>query len=215
MLYEMKRGGLLCLTLVVACTARNPAYQPGASRADAEGEMVLPVDAAAASPPTLNPDLSPAAPDLAPDLLARDAGPPTGLTGFYFADDTLTTLRFQRLDPNLDFAWATDPPDPRLPFLGFSVRWTGKLRTLYSESYTFTIHSSDGARMWIDGNLFIDDWKLRAPEQESIKSITLTAGSHALEVEYLHDTGWSVCRLSWESARQKKAVVPTEYLSPN
>jgi hypothetical protein len=225
----MKRGGWIFVTLVVACTARNPAYQVGAGSSHADGEaeepdastiITPPADAIAAdaaapkdaqpSPadasPTLNPDLPPAAPP--------DAGPSTGLTGFYFNDNTLTALKFQRLDPVVDFAWANDPPDPGITFLGFSVRWTGKIRTLYTERYTFTVHSGDGARLWIDGDLLIDDWKNRAPE-DSVDSVDLGSGLHDIKLEYLHNTGWSVVRLLWESRSQSKGVVPTQYLTPN
>jgi PA14 domain len=265
----VKTAAWLLLTLVVACTARNPAYRDDELvRPGADAEMpgpppdaappllpdaatpepdAPPPDAAPPSPdaapedtappadaapadaaPTLNPDLAPldlaadmappppdlAPPDLAADL-AHDAGPSTGLTGFYFKDNTLTTLAFQRVDPLIDFSWGNDPPDPSIPFLGFSVRWTGNIHTLYAEMYTFSVHSGDGCRLWIDGSLLIDNWKNQAPTDVYAMPVALTSGWHAIKLEYLHNTGWSAVRILWESPSQKPGVVPSEFLLPN
>jgi mannan endo-1,4-beta-mannosidase len=226
----MVGGRLVLLALLAACTGPNPAFRPDfAPDADAPTlppDAAHPVDAPAddaaaadAAPPadvplSLNPDLPPPPPDLANDLSPADTNPATGLTGFYFADNMLGSLVFQRVDPILDFAWANDPPDPRMPFLGFSVRWTGRLRALYTETYTFTIHSGDGARLWIDGVIVIDNWRNQAPSDVA-QSTPITSGIHDLKLEYLHNTGWSVVRLFWESAHQAKAVVPSEFLLPN
>jgi hypothetical protein len=239
----MKRGAVLSVVaLVLACTARNPAFReprPAAIEEDAQAPAVpadaalpppadaaapdfLPADAAApeATPPdAAGPDLAAdAGPADAPRDTAPDAGadlsPVHGLTGRYFDGHQFNTLKFTRTDPVLDFAWANDPPDPSLPFEGFTVRWTGQLRTLYSETYTFTVHSSDGSRVWIDGKLVIDDWRLHAPEDYS-GQLALTGNQlHDIKVEYLHSTGWAVVRIFWESPSQKRGVIPTDALFP-
>jgi hypothetical protein len=225
MLYEMKRGPsamgwprLICLTALVACTRTNPAYQRGGASGQADAqEGVLAMDAARpatdampllADAPALELDVPP------PDLLPPDAAATTGLTGVYFNGAELDTMKFQRLDRNIDFAWANDPPDPVLDFSGFSVRWTGKIRPLYSETYTFTVHSSDGSRLWIDGVPVIQDWRNHAPEDYT-GSIALTGNQlHDIELEYKHATGWAVVRLSWESLTQSKGVVPSTAFQP-
>jgi len=245
----VKTTAWLLLTLVVGCTARNPAYRddevvrPGADAdepappdaapplapdaavpepdappllPDAGPEdTALPADEAPADARALNPDLAPL--DLAADMAPRppDAGPATGLTGFYFKDNTLKTLAFQRVDPLIDFSWGNDPPDPGIPFLGFSIRWTGNLRTLYAEMYTFSVHSGDGCRLWIDGSLLIDNWRDQAPTDVYATPVALASGWHAVKLEYLHDTGWSAVRILWESPSQKRGVVPGESLLPN
>jgi len=254
------RAAWLFLTLVVACTARNPAFRddelvrPGP---DAEApapdtapplapdaampapdapplapdapplapdaapeDAALPADAAPDAP-ALNPDLPPPAPDLAADRappspdVGPDATPATGLTGFYFKDNRLTTLAFQRVDPIIDFSWGNDPPDPSIPFLGFTVRWTGKVHTLYAETYTFSVHSGDGCRLWIDGHLLIDNWRNQAPTEVFGQPTAFTSGWHEVKLEYLHNTGWSSVLLLWESPTQKRGVVQSEYLLPD
>ena len=208
--------GLCCLTLLVACSARNPAFRANETSADADAitapDATAAVDEAITAPDANAPDSAlPTPADAAP--LPPDTAPPAGLTGVYFGDNTLTTVKFQRIDPVVDFAWGNDPPDPTIPFAGFSVRWTGKLQTLYSESYTLSVHSGDGCRLWIDGTLWIDNWKNQAPTEVG-KTAAITAGWHTIKLEYLHNTGWAVVRIFWESPSQKRGVVPSTYLLP-
>jgi hypothetical protein len=40
----------------------------------------------------------------------------------------------------------------------YSARWTGQIEPRFSEEYCFHTYSNDGARLWIDGQLVIDDW---------------------------------------------------------
>jgi hypothetical protein len=218
------------LVLMVACTAENPAYvtvrdaeiaadpvtpdaalprlpaDSGASQAAPDTALpLLPADSGAsqAAPDTAAPSL-----DVAPDAAV------TGLMGDYFDGNAFNSRVFSRADQIVDFAWANDPPDPRLTFSGFTVRWTGYLRPLYSETYTFTVHSGDGSRLWLDGTPVIDDWRLHAPEDHT-GTIKLVANrSYAVRIEYLHETGWSVMRLLWASPSQKAGVVPTTALLP-
>lgn len=216
--------------VLAACTAQNPAFVAGARDAgeDLIEDAAAPADHAPAdtatagdndaSAPDVRPDpLAPdvaAAPDLAPADAAADAGM-SGLQGEYFDGNAFNTLQLTRVDSVVDFAWANTSPDPRLTFTGFTVRWTGRLRAKYSETYTFTIHSGDGARFWLNDTLVIDDWKLQAPEDHS-GTIKLTAGQlYDLKLEYLHETGYSVVRLDWQSASQAKVVVPSSALLPD
>jgi hypothetical protein len=171
---------------------------------------VLPVDAPsvfAVDAPTNNPPVDAKAP--APDAAS------TGLEGAYYDGDAFDSLKLMRVDPTVDFAWNNVAPDPELTFTGFTVRWTGKLRPLYSETYTFTIHSGDGARLWVNGTLVIDDWKLQAPQDES-GTIKLTANQlYDIKIEYMHQTGYSVVRLLWQSPSQARVVVPSANLLPH
>ena len=72
--------------------------------------------------------------------------------GQYFDGSNFESLKFMRVDPTVDFAWADAPPDPSLTFSGFTVRWTGFLRPPVSDNYTFTVHSGDGCRLRIGGS---------------------------------------------------------------
>lgn len=45
-----------------------------------------------------------------------------------------------------------------------SVRWVGEIQAKYSEAYHLRTDSDDGARLWGDGDLIIDDSAAHAPE---------------------------------------------------
>ena len=62
-----------------------------------------------------------------------------------------------RNDPAIDFNWGTGSPSDRIRPNDFSVRWT---RTVYMDAdrYRFNARMDDGMRVFLDGNLIIDDW---------------------------------------------------------
>ena len=49
-----------------------------------------------------------------------------------------------RIDPTINFTWATGTPDPVVNVDQFSARWVGVVEAQYSEPYIFTTNSDDG-----------------------------------------------------------------------
>jgi hypothetical protein len=39
-----------------------------------------------------------------------------------------------------------------------TIRWSGKVRPDFSETYTFFVNAMTGARLWIDRSLVLDTW---------------------------------------------------------
>jgi len=72
-----------------------------------------------------------------------------GLSAEYFDDVGLTSLRLTRVDPVVDFDWGTGSPAAALQPDTFSVRWSGTVTSLNSESHTFSVRSDDGVRLWV------------------------------------------------------------------
>ncbi|MBI4583726.1 MAG: hypothetical protein HY717_06860 [Planctomycetes bacterium] len=90
----------------------------------------------------------------------------------------------------------------------FSARWTGRLEPSHSEEYTFYTLSNDGARLWVDGKLIIDDWSEHS-EKESAGKIALAAGKKVpVKLEYFYNGGEAAMKLLWSSRSQPKEVVP-------
>ena len=89
------------------------------------------------------------------------------LVGIYFDNSDLTNPKFSRLDDCVDFAWGTGSPDPRIEPDTFSVRWTGYLEPRFSETYTFHTNSDDGVRLWVNGQLLIDNWTIHPPTENT------------------------------------------------
>ena len=58
----------------------------------------------------------------------------------------------------LDFDWSVVGPDPSIGQSFFSVNWTGGILPQFTENYTFYILVCDGARLWVNGQLLIEQW---------------------------------------------------------
>ena len=136
-----------------------------------------------------------------------------GLRADYFETSDLSSRRFTRLDNEIDFNWGTGAPDSRLGRDSFSVRWRGQLEPLYDETYTFYTFSDEGVRLWVNGELLINNWTNHFATEDSA-TITLRANERVdLQVEYYDRLGAAVMKLLWSSPSQPKEIVPAERLS--
>jgi hypothetical protein len=233
---------LLAAALLAGCQAPNPAYRfsrrdaPAAPLPDGPGTERGPDTAPGTGPDgprSPGEDAAPAPGDVSSataDTTAvpsPDAGQPppadapgaavNGLAAEYFLDIDLTMPSFSRFDDKIDFAWAYLPPDSRTQMSPFSVRWTGFLVPLFTESYSFSMHSSDGTRVTVDGTAVIKDWTQHGTiDVQGTSTVVLTANQpHRIVVEYFFETGWSVVRLSWKSLSQPSQVIPPDrYFRP-
>lgn len=108
-------------------------------------------------------------------------------------------------DPIINFDWQGDAPTAGINNDNFSVRWT---RTQYfpAGKYTFKTTSDDGVRLYVDGQLLIDEWHDMA-ETDHTATITLAAGNHDIKVEYYDNLYAAVMKLDWTF--EPTAVVPT------
>lgn len=121
-----------------------------------------------------------------------------GLKGEYFNNKDLSgEPKFVKTDANVDFDWGGRGPQG-MPNDNFSVRWTGKLGPIPSTGdYNLQINVDDGARLWIDGQLVIDNWK---PTDNGIfeKKIHFEQGStHDVKIEYYEEGGQAKVKFGW------------------
>jgi len=56
--------------------------------------------------------------------------------------------------------------------------------------------SDDGARLYIDGQLVINDWNDHASRTDTITKY-LSAGTHNIKMEYYEAYGGAIAKLSW------------------
>ncbi len=85
----------------------------------------------------------------------------------------------------LDFRWDGVPPAEGVAAFGFSTRWSRYLATTEGE-YPLAVEAIGGVRVWVNGKLEIAAWD--APSDVLIrheKVISLTAGLHRIDVEYV------------------------------
>jgi hypothetical protein len=140
----------------------------------------------------------------------------TGLMGEYYDNLDFTGFKFSRVDPVINFTWDKASPEPSVEKDIFSIRWTGQIVPLYSETYTFNTNTNDGVRLWINDKLIIDQWKVFYDgDAEYSGTIDLTAGKkYSIKLEYFEDINAATAKLLWSSKSQSKEIVPQSQLYP-
>ena len=134
-----------------------------------------------------------------------------GLLAEYF--DDFDDPRVTRVDPNVDFDWATAAPAPKIPRTYFSARWTGEISVSAAESITFETNSDDGVRLLIDDKPVIDNWTGHFATVDK-GSVALTPGWHRLRLEYFQLDLGAALQLYWSSPTVARAIVPRPALRP-
>lgn len=123
---------------------------------------------------------------------------------------------FTRVDRQVNFDWGQGSPDSRLQSDYFAVRWTGKVKPLYSENYTFSTTAANGVRLWVNGLKVIDTWAAHPVETDSSAPISLNAGQlYSIQMEFHTDTGVAVAKLGWSSPSQASQIIPQSQLYSN
>ncbi|MCX6344612.1 MAG: PA14 domain-containing protein [Armatimonadetes bacterium] len=141
-----------------------------------------------------------------------DTGESRGLRAQYFDNIDFTAQKLVRSDANIDFNWGTGSPNASIGVDTFSVRWTGKIRPKYSETYTFYTTSDDGVRLWINGQLIIDNWTNHTATVDS-GTISLVAGrKYDIKLDYYDNLTTAQIKLEWASASQIRETVPASHL---
>ncbi len=120
-----------------------------------------------------------------------------------------------RVDPTIDFDLGTGSPAAgTVPVDFYSVRWTGQVKAVYSETYTFYTNADDGIRLWVNGVQLVNNWADQAPTEKS-GAIALVAGQkYDIVVEYYEKDGGALTQLKWSSASTPKTIVPQTQLYP-
>lgn len=85
-----------------------------------------------------------------------------GLRGEYFDNIDFTNLKFTRTDAQVNFDFDRSSPLPRfVSNESFSVRWLGQIQAATTGLHTFHLTADDGVRLWVRGQLIIDQWQDR------------------------------------------------------
>lgn len=117
----------------------------------------------------------------------------------------------KRVDKTINFE-STQDNWPGTEFKDFFfIRWTGTIRIPTDGQYTLFLDSDDGSRLFIDGKQVVDNGGAHGME-EVAGNIELTAGDHALKVEFFEKDIDAGCKFSWRSDKLAKQIVPAEVL---
>jgi hypothetical protein len=148
------------------------------------------------------------------------AGNGTGLTGAYYANHTSASPftgepALVETNATINFDWGASGPDAAVGATNFTVRWTGLLQPQYDETYTFYTAAGDDFRLYLNGQLLIDDWVDQTNVGIHSNSLVLVAQQfYNVELDYYQHTNAAAVSLSWSSPSTPLAIVPESQLYP-
>ncbi|HWH68077.1 MAG TPA: PA14 domain-containing protein, partial [Candidatus Sulfotelmatobacter sp.] len=160
-------------------------------------------------------------------LIVAPLGTGVGLTADYYNVPAFSTAApanpfagnpaLSRVDPTVDFDWGTTG-SPDLSYVTadyFTARWHGQVQPFYSQVHTFYTRTDDGVRLWVNGQLLVNQWVAQAPTEHS-GTIALNAGNkYDLVMEYYEKASGAVAQLSWSTPSLPKAIISTTQLYTN
>jgi hypothetical protein len=130
-------------------------------------------------------------------------------------------------------SWGSPNPNGTRPAglgtdLYWSSRWTGEVLAQYSQVYTFSLETNFAGRLFVGGQLVVNNWPPAAVASSSSDTtgtptatrvtgtIDLVAGKrYPIVVEHYNNAGTSRCYLRWQSANQAEEYIPATRLFPN
>lgn len=128
----------------------------------------------------------------------------SGLQAEYFNNITLKgEPALTRADHNIDFRWTLFSPDQeKINYDFYSARWMGKLVAPQSGTIDIGIKGDDGYRLYINGELIIDNWRKQS-FNEVTQPYTFEKGkAYDLKVEFYETTGNVWFKLLWNAGLQ-------------
>ena len=101
-----------------------------------------------------------------------------------------------RNDRVVDFNWGEGSPNLIIPNDNFSAHWSRNLM-FESGTYLFHIIVDDGASLWVDGQLLIDEWHDGSVRKTSAE-LALAGGIHRIDLEFYERAGGARIQFWWE-----------------
>ncbi len=109
-----------------------------------------------------------------------------------------------RAEVGLNFNWGAGSPAPNVVSSDrFSVRWSQTFN-LNPGTYTLSVSADDGVRVYVDGNLTLDAWRVQSLMPYDV-SFNHAGGQVPVVIEYFENTGLAQIELVWSGT----AVPPT------
>ena len=94
--------------------------------------------------------------------------------------------------------------DPKREFV--ARLYTGFINAPEDDAYKFWLMSDDGSKLWIDGQLVVDNDGLHSPTEKT-GVLGLSKGWHHVRVEWFNASGGAELMLKWAPVGQTPQVV--------
>nr|WP_320117185.1 PA14 domain-containing protein [uncultured Marinifilum sp.] len=146
------------------------------------------------------------------DVTVADVSPPeiTRLLANYYDGIGFTDYKETIEIDELNYSWGYGAPESTL--VGndqFSVRFTGSVKAEQAGTYTFYTTSDDGVRLWVDGQLIVDQWNDHGTTIHKGTISLSEAQITPIVLEYYENGGGAVVKLEWEGPGLNKQFVQT------
>jgi hypothetical protein len=106
---------------------------------------------------------------------------------YYNTTDFSGPIVFQRVERKPCWNCGFGSPAPGVNADFFSIRWTNTSNAV-GGTYRVSIKTDDGARVFVDGVLVLNQWQVQAAAGYFV-DIVLTPGWHTWTIEYFEQTG--------------------------
>ena len=122
-----------------------------------------------------------------------------GLKGEYFNNmDFSGKPVLTRIDKQINFDYKGGSPDELIRKNNFSIRWSGKLIPPATKTYKISVTTDDGVRLYIDGELLVNQWHMRGPTTNVVSKKLKAGHPYDIRIEYYEETGGASAHLGWE-----------------
>jgi uncharacterized repeat protein (TIGR03806 family) len=93
--------------------------------------------------------------------------------------------------------------------------WSGSVQAQYDETYTFSSFTRNGVRLWVNGQLLINDWAIHSSAITNSGNIALKAQElYNLQLDYLQYDSNNVLQLLWSSPSTAQNTIPNSQFYP-
>ncbi len=144
------------------------------------------------------------------DSVVPPTATPPGLRATFYNSKDLGGDSRSRIDGKIDFAWGGGAPAEGIDAERFSARWEGFIESKSAGNHAFHVLSNDGARLWVDGRLVVDEWHDQSDTEHS-GTIALEAGKrYPFRMEMYEQGGTATARLFWTPSGGQREIVPED-----
>lgn len=141
-------------------------------------------------------------------LAQSDVNIPVGkFKADYYNGKSFNTFVATREDEKIDFNWGSGSPLTGVNSNDFSAKWEGYF-FFDAGTYTFTISSDDGSKVYVDDQLLISSWQVQSGRQLKATK-TLDNKAHKIKVEYFEMADGASIHFNWAKTSDSTSTTST------
>ena len=123
----------------------------------------------------------------------------SGMIASYYNNMELSGSSISRTESQVDFNWGTSNPIEGVGADRFSARYVGNVEVKSAKAVQFGITTDDGCRLWIDGQLVVDQWKDQASVTYWTTQTYQPGQTYSVKIEYFENGGNAECRFVYKT----------------